>query len=509
MLSGIRCDAPFDWISLFGLARNEGARQRSIHRLALRPCAFSLELHTFSCLHCGLPMRCLLVIFLLLLSRAARAQTSHNLSLVCHWNDTSRCPTNSGGQHWSDVWGFSQQGTEYAVIGSTTGAHIINLEECREQAFLPQEPQSAVHRDFKTYQHFLYCISAEGLLSSLRVYDLSSLPDTVLPVWQSNPDSLSRAFCLAIDTARGMLYLGTASGNITGTHSIAAYNLSNPASPRFVAYLDDFDLTHGMYVRNDTAWCSNGWGGFAVLDMSRLPALRALGGLTAYPLGGYNHSNWIGCDGIGVMSDENFGLPIKVIDVSKPTNIQVLSHFSPRGSDSTSMPHNPYLLGHLAFVSYYMDGLQVYDLSNPRQPQRVGWFRTYQGSPMQQYAGAWGCFPFLPSHRILVSDMQTGLYVLDAASLLSVKTPGLAGGLQLFPNPSGGVLHIRTTRALSKGAHFAIASSAGQVVAQGSLPMAEANAVLKLSLPPALAPGNYLLRLSCGDDSFTLRFTKP
>src|SRR5690606_2312105 len=125
-----------------------------------------------------------------------------------------------------------------------------------------------------------------------------------------------------------------------------------------------FELTHGIYVRNDTAWCSNGWGGFAILDMSGLPAVRALGGLTAYPFSGYNHSNWIGYDGIGVMSDEDFGLPLKVIDASHPTNIQVLSHFSPRGTDSTSMPHNPYLLGRLAFVSYYLDGLQVYDLSN-------------------------------------------------------------------------------------------------------------------------------------------------
>ena len=124
------------------------------------------------------------------------------------------------------------------------------------------------------------------------------------------------------------------------------------------------------------------------------------------------------------MADETFGKPVKVIDVRNPEVIEVLSTFSPRGEDTTSMPHNPYLLGRYAFVSYYMDGLQIYDIGDPRNPVRAGYYDTYPGPDVQTFAGAWGVYPYLPSRRILVSDMQTGLYVFDATEAMPKLSAG-------------------------------------------------------------------------------------
>lgn len=448
------------------------------------------------------------LIFCCCTSHLGWAQSPRVLPLLCHWADTSRCSVNSGGQYWNDVWGTVVHGEEYAIIGSTTGAHVIRLDDCSERAFLQQAPASAVHRDFKTYRGYLYCVSGEGFDARLRTYDLSGLPDTVQEVWSSNPDSVSRALCMFVDTARARLYLGTVTGNTTGTHSIAVYSLARPEAPSFLCYVDDFTLTHGIYVRNDTAWCSNGWGGYAILDMSRLPGVAAIGGLTSYPFMGYNHSNWMGYDGIGVMSDEDFGLPLKMIDTRNPTRIQILSTFSPRGTDSTSIPHNPYLLGHLVFASYYMDGLQVYDVSDPAHPHQVAHYPTWAGQPSQQYAGAWGCYPFLPSHRILVSDMQSGLFVLDARELLRVDAKQ-QGRLQLFPNPVKDVLQLQFEQPLRDGATLEIVDANGRLCLWRKLAAGQADGGLQLSLPPTFAPGNYVLRVQQGAEVFTARFTKP
>jgi hypothetical protein len=69
----------------------------------------------------------------------------------------------------------------------------------------------------------------------------------------------------------------------------------------------------------------------------------------------------------------------------------------------------------LVFVSYYHDGLQVFDVSTPEDPKRIAWFDTFIESSHVGYAGAWGVHSSLPSGRILISDITNGLFVLELA----------------------------------------------------------------------------------------------
>ncbi len=338
------------------------------------------------------------------------------------------------------------------------------------------------------------------------------MPDTPKLVHVSDRDTLNRVHNIFIDTAKARLYCGTITGFSTGQHSLGVYSLANPAKPVLVALIDGFDKTHDMYVRNDTAWCSKSNTGYTVLDMGSLPIVKILGGLSAYPYKGYNHSSWMGYDYIGVMADETFGMPLKVIDAHNPANIQVLSTFSPRGTDSTSMPHNPYLLGQYAFISYYMDGLQIYDLSDPVYPLQAGYYDTYPGPDAQTFAGAWGCYPYLPSHRILVSDMQTGLYVLDATDAMPKLGIGQqieAEYLPLFPNPANECVSVLLPAGISGKVKCTIYSMAGATLLQSNVqPSSKANGRLDVSLPPHLPAGMYVLRAEAGGQRFTGRFIK-
>jgi choice-of-anchor B domain-containing protein len=445
----------------------------------------------------------------LLFIPSLHAQQSSHVRLLCNWNDTTKAPVNGGGQHWNDVWGFTVKGKEYAVIGGTAGAHIIDIDACEERAFISTPlTTSVVHRDFKAYKNYLYCAADEGLASSMLVYDISNLPDSIRLVWVSDRDTLSRVHNIFIDTAKAKLYCGTISGYSTGTHQLGIYSLADPAKPSFITFIDDFDKTHDIYVRNDTAWCSDSWTGYVVLDMSKLPKYRALGGLSTYPFKGYNHSSWVGYDYIGVMADETFGMPIKVIDTRYPDNIQVLSTFSPRGTDTTSVPHNPYLLGQYAFISYYMDGLQIYDLSDPYHPVQAGYYDTYPGADGQKFAGAWGCYPYLPSRRILVSDMQTGLYVFDVNEILRADEIKHQTGIRIFPNPVEHRLSIQLPNTDGGSLDYTIYNMAGATVTQSRSFVPQANHRMDLSLPTDLTPGLYVLRAAIGGQSFTARFTK-
>ena len=67
----------------------------------------------------------------------------------------------------------------------------------------------------------------------------------------------------------------------------------------------------------------------------------------------------------------------------------------------------------LVFVSYYHDGLQVFDVSDPSSPNLVAWYDTFIESSHAGFAGAWGVHSALPSGKILITDITNGLFVLE------------------------------------------------------------------------------------------------
>jgi hypothetical protein len=455
-------------------------------------------------------MRCialLWIIYSLFLSYAGSAQISRKVMLLCNWQDTTRAPRIGVSQRWNDVWGLVWKGKEYAVIGSTTGTHVIDIDACTERAYFPGHSQGTVHRDFKTYGHYLYGVADEGV-STLQVFDYSYLPDSLHLVWESDPRDFSRCHNIFIDTARGRLYCASVTP-LGGAHdNMRAYGLANPEVPQPLMANNSFGNSHDIYARNDTAWCSNGYDGYRVFDMSKLPVVKLIGGLLSYPFQGFNHSSWMGYNYIGVMADETFGKPLKVIDTRNPGTIEILSTFGPKGggTDPSCMPHNPYLLGRYALTAYYQDGLQIYDLSDPYHPVEAGYYDTYPDPSIQTFAGAWGCYPYLPSRRILVGDMQTGLYVLDADEAMNINKDAT---FSIYPNPADDQLYIQLPFGSNGHLSCVIYSITGAVMVKKEQEVsAEINPPLVLSLPPSCRPGMYVLRAIIGSQSYTARFIK-
>ncbi|RPI70043.1 MAG: T9SS C-terminal target domain-containing protein, partial [Ignavibacteriales bacterium] len=73
-------------------------------------------------------------------------------------------------------------------------------------------------------------------------------------------------------------------------------------------------------------------------------------------------------------------------------------------TQSNATVHNLFIKGNYAHVSYYSDGYVVLDISSPDAPYLIGHYDTQS---------LWGCYPYLPSGLTIVSDMNTGLYVLE------------------------------------------------------------------------------------------------
>ena len=68
-------------------------------------------------------------------------------------------------------------------------------------------------------------------------------------------------------------------------------------------------------------------------------------------------------------------------------------------------------------MSNYARGLTILNISNPASPTEVGRFDSYPTGDGVGFPGAWGTYPFLPSGNILVSDIDSGLYVVQDRTL--------------------------------------------------------------------------------------------
>ncbi|MEZ4952048.1 MAG: choice-of-anchor B family protein [Saprospiraceae bacterium] len=333
---------------------------------------------------------------------------------LANWQDDDLVPTNAYNSRYNDVWGYAKDGREYAIIGSTRAIHIIdvtdpaNIEEVQRVAghaggsFL-------IHRDMKVYRDYLYCVADEGS-SALQIIDLSMLPDTAVQVYDSN-EFVVTSHNMFIDSSQARLYI-VGKGSTT-----TALDISNPAAPVLLANYPKpgFPLpyVHDAYIENNIGYMNCANQGLWVVDFTDPDNPVALGSMDGYPEEGYNHSGWMAEDGDHYfMCDETHGSAMKVVDVSDPSEMNVVKLFSP-GYRDNEIPHNVIVKDGLLYVSHYYDGMQVFDVSNPLNPIRVAEYDTYPDADAAWYAGNWGIYPLLPSGNILLSDMQYGLFVIE------------------------------------------------------------------------------------------------
>jgi hypothetical protein len=75
------------------------------------------------------------------------------------------------------------------------------------------------------------------------------------------------------------------------------------------------------------------------------------------------------------------------------------------------------LHGNLLFLPWYEAGLQVFNISNPAAPVRVGSFDTFTGTSTA-YNGDWGVDVSLGLDRVFLSDRTRGLIVVDARGVV-------------------------------------------------------------------------------------------
>ena len=378
----------------------------------------------------------------------------NNMSLLAHIPLTD-FPNNPATAN--DVWGHVDLNNkkEYAIIGLRNGVSVVDVTA-------PTSPQivgsisglSSTWRDIKVYQYFdistlrwqAFAYSTTEAQEGLTIIDLNDLENGISVVKRQTTDRSAHNIYISnvdyglnialTDQVPAVHILG--SNNFGG--SFRSYTLSDPqtlGSTYTNASGTRNDYTHdaASITINDARAqtdCvqANNTECLVILDFNE-DSLRVWDhtdnnqaielGSSSYPNAEYTHSGWWSEDKqYVIVHDEldeqthNLNTTLNIFDISSLTTPTLVGTWA---GPTQAIDHNGFARGNRYYMSNYERGLTVLDITDPSAPVEVGFFDTYPVSDNAGFNGAWGVYPFLPSGNILVSDINSGLYIIADQSL--------------------------------------------------------------------------------------------
>gem|GEM_PF-3241011 len=371
----------------------------------------------------------------LLFTNISIAQVSSNMTLAATWDGNN---TQTSGVFYNDIWGYVDlQGNEYAIVGSPNEVHFLDVTIPTTPVLVHEHTggSTTLWRDFKTYKEYCYAVADQGN-EGLLIFDMSPLPGGPPVLVNQITGDFTRAHNIFIDVPNGLAYIA---GSNTVNGGLIVYDLNVSQTNPPVVYSSNLPggYIHDVFVQDNIAYASHGNSGFYMHDFSNPSAPTFIDSRVT---GGYNHSSWITGDGNYIIYAEEVpqGRPMGVLDISDIANngIGLVTTFrdpllAPASLDVT--PHNPFIVGDYVIISYYEDGVQVFDISDPANPVKAAWYDTNPNNT--SYSGTnsnWGVYPFFPSGTIIATDTEFGLFVLQSnLNLPTTCFDGIQNGTEL------------------------------------------------------------------------------
>ena len=359
----------------------------------------------------------------------------------------------------NDCWGWtdSTTGREYAIMGVNNGTSFIDITDSTSPIYLGKLPTATVDsswRDMKVYNDHVYIVSEAGD-HGLQVFNLANLrgidSEQVFSADYTDK-SFGQAHNIAINEDSGYAYIAGAR-----TKGIYALNLSNPLAPKLELEGSQFGYSHDAQIVNykgpdqdyfgKEIYIGSNENKVDIVDVTDKSEPKLIS--TFLYDHQYTHQAWLTDDHkYALLGDEldevdsNYELKadaktrtviIDLSDLEKPS----LHH--DYEAETKAIDHNGYVKGTEFFLASYTAGLRVLDILNIDQKSisEIGFFNTFidhndSGLPnsttvksqdpdgdhsgkkgnSSAFNGAWSVYPFFKSENIIISDINSGLYIV-------------------------------------------------------------------------------------------------
>ncbi len=426
--------------------------------------------------------------------------TALNMSLVGTLDPSST---------YGDIWGWVDPATgrEYALLCARfDGLYVIDVTDDQPVAvgFVPGDFSDS--KDVKTYGSYAYLVNE---VAPIQIIDLSDPADPVqvgeLDVQPSVGNGGSHNILVEGD------YLYVVGGRSPG--GLRIYDLADPVRPDSVGAIAGADgrtYYHDVDIVGDVLYAAAIYDqGVDIIDISDKanPSLISNFIYSAVTMGAHNICATE--DGSYVFVGDEIGSEphTRGFDVRDPQDVEQVADIIVTPGQPV---HNCYVEGDLLYIAHYADGVRVFDVSNPEAPVAAAVYDTFLGSD-GGFVGTWTVYPYLPSGKILASDMQSGLFVLRLDGSVDAEPSGApAGAFALgasYPNPATGEATVPFS--LREAAHvrltvFDVLGREVALLADGPLEAGEHTVAFD---GRALPSGAYFLRLDVAGSAQTRPLT--
>ena len=359
----------------------------------------------------------------------------------------------------NDCWGWtdSTTGREYAIMGVNNGTSFIDITDSTSPIYLGKLPTATVDsswRDMKVYNDHVYIVSEAGD-HGLQVFNLANLrgidSEQVFSADYTDK-SFGQAHNIAINEDSGYAYIAGAR-----TKGIYALNLSNPLAPKLELEGSQFGYSHDAQIVNykgpdqdyfgKEIYIGSNENKVDIVDVTDKSEPKLIS--TFLYDHQYTHQAWLTDDHkYALLGDEldevdsNYELKADaktrtvIIDLSDLDKPELHHDYE---AETKAIDHNGYVKGTEFFLASYTAGLRVLDILNIDQKSisEIGFFNTFidhndSGLPnsttvksqdpdgdhsgkkgnSKAFNGAWSVYPFFKSENIIISDINSGLFIV-------------------------------------------------------------------------------------------------
>ena len=339
----------------------------------------------------------------------------------------------------NDVWGWTDPTTdkEYALMGLDNATAFVDITDAENLIYLGKLPSASVSdawRDIKVYKDHAFIVadnSSGDDSHGVQVFDLTRLRNvTNLPVTFDEDvhyTDLGRAHNIVINEGTGFAYVvGTNRGDQYGG-GVHFVDIQDPANPIAAGGYGANGYTHDAQVitYNGPDADYTGVEVFIGANENQVAIVNVTDKMNPVEIStfgydniSYTHQGWFTEDQryyiFGDELDEvNFGfdtrtLVFDLLDLDNP-----VLHTTYTG-ETTAIDHNGYVKGTQYFLSNYRAGVRVLDIAgiDGKTIIEEGFFDTYPASNSAGFDGVWSVYPYFPSGKIVVSDINSGLFVI-------------------------------------------------------------------------------------------------
>jgi len=301
------------------------------------------------------------------------------------------------GEYTSDIWGYydSTTGIDYALLGAFGGMAIIDVttDTANPTQVAYVAGVSNRWKDIKIWKNYSYLVSEGG--GGLEIVDLTDPTSPVLV--KNHTNDFTAAHNLYIDE-NGFAYVVGANAAGGG---LIIYDLADPENPVKTGEWSVDDI-HDVFVRDNVAWASVlNRASIVVIDVTDKTAPTEI---TRWFEGFNTHHSWLTDDSNYLLvNEERRGGHLKIWDVRDLNNVSLVSEYE---SIPNIIIHSVFVKGDFAYISYYVEGLKIVDISDPKSPGEVGSFDIFPGPDNSGFAGSWGVYPYSSSGLVFIGDTE-------------------------------------------------------------------------------------------------------